>query len=34
MKDRNLAIVSVEELWSLHEKKRATLSTKLDAEKQ
>jgi len=33
MKDRNLAVMSVDELWSLHEKTRAILSTKLDAEK-
>jgi hypothetical protein len=34
MKDRNFAIVSVEELLEPARKKRATLSTKLDAEKQ
>jgi DNA-binding protein H-NS len=38
MKHRNLAMMTVEtmsvdELWSLHEKTRAILSTKLDAEK-
>lgn len=33
MNDRNLAMMSVDELWSLHEKTRAILSTKLDAEK-
>src|SRR5664279_93771 len=33
MKDRNLAMMSVDELWTLHEKTRAILSTKLDAEK-
>jgi DNA-binding protein H-NS len=34
MKDRDLAMMSVEELWALHGKIRATLSTKLDSEKQ
>jgi DNA-binding protein H-NS len=34
MKDRDLALMSAEELWALHEKIRAILSTKLDAEKQ
>jgi DNA-binding protein H-NS len=34
MKDRNLATMSLEELWSLHEKTSAILLTKLDAEKQ
>jgi len=33
MKDRNLAMMSVDELWKLHEKTLAILSTKLDAEK-
>ena len=33
MKDRNLAMMSVDELWSLYEKTRTILSTKLDAEK-
>jgi DNA-binding protein H-NS len=33
MKDRNLALMSAEELWALHEKIRVLLSTKLDAEK-
>jgi DNA-binding protein H-NS len=33
MKDRDLAMMSAEELWVLHEKIRAMLSTKLDAEK-
>jgi DNA-binding protein H-NS len=33
MKDRDLAMMSAEELWALHEKIRAMLSTKLDAEK-
>jgi DNA-binding protein H-NS len=30
----DLATMSVDELWSLHEKVRATLSTKLDGEKR
>jgi DNA-binding protein H-NS len=34
MKDRYLATMSVDELWVLHEKIRAILSTKIDAEKQ
>ena len=33
MKDRDLAMMSAEELWALHEKIRVMLSTKLDAEK-
>lgn len=33
MKDKTLAIMSVDELWSLHEETRAILSTKLDAER-
>jgi DNA-binding protein H-NS len=33
MKDRDLEMMSVDELWALHEKIRAKLSTKLDAEK-
>lgn len=33
MKDRDLAMMSAEELWALNEKIRAVLSTKLDAEK-
>jgi DNA-binding protein H-NS len=33
MKDDDLAMMSVDELWVLHEKIRAILSTKLDAEK-
>jgi DNA-binding protein H-NS len=31
---KDLAMISVEELWSLREKVRTTLSTKLDSEKQ
>ena len=34
MKDQNLEKMSADELWSLHEKIRAILSTKLDAEKR
>lgn len=34
MKDQNLAMMSADELWILHEKIRAVLSAKLDAEKQ
>jgi len=34
MKDRNFATMSVDELWNLHEKTRAILSTKLGAEMQ
>jgi DNA-binding protein H-NS len=34
MKNKNLAMMSVDELWSLHEDVRTTLSTKLDAEKR
>ena len=34
MKNKNLATMSVDELWSLHEEVRTTLSTKLDAEKR
>jgi DNA-binding protein H-NS len=33
MKDHDLTMMSVDELWALHEKIRAILSTKLDAEK-
>jgi DNA-binding protein H-NS len=33
MTDRDLAMMSAEELWALHEKVRAILATKLDAEK-
>jgi len=33
MKDRDFAMMSADELWALHEKIRAVLSTKLDAEK-
>ena len=33
MKGRDLSMLSSEELWALHEKIRAILSTKLDAEK-
>ena len=33
MKDQNLSMMSAEELWALHEKICAILSTKLDAEK-
>ena len=33
MKNQNLAMMSAEELWALHEKIRAILATKLDAEK-
>jgi DNA-binding protein H-NS len=32
MKDKNLSMMSAEELWALHEKICAILSTKLDAE--
>ena len=32
MKDQNLSMMSAEELWALHEKICAILSTKLDAE--
>ena len=34
MKNKDLAIMSVDELWNLHEEVRTTLSTKLDAEKR
>ena len=34
MKNKDLAIMSVNELWNLHEEVRTTLSTKLDAEKR
>jgi len=34
MKDQNLAIMSTDELWILHERIRLILSTKLGAEKQ
>jgi DNA-binding protein H-NS len=33
MTDRDLAMMSAEGLWALHEKVRAILATKLDAEK-
>jgi DNA-binding protein H-NS len=33
MKDQNLAMMTAEELWALHEKIRELLSSKLDAEK-
>jgi DNA-binding protein H-NS len=33
MKGQNLAMMSVDDLWSLHEKLRETLTTRLDAEK-
>ena len=33
MKNQDLAMMSAEELWALHEKIRATLAMKLDAEK-
>jgi DNA-binding protein H-NS len=34
LKNKDIAMMSVEELWSLHEEIRPILSTKLDAEKQ
>ena len=34
MKNKDLAMMSVDELWSLHEETRTILSTKLDAEKR
>ena len=34
MKNKNLAMMSVDELWSLHEATGRMLSTKLDAEKR
>ena len=34
MKTEQLELMSVDELWSLHEEIRGVLSTKLDAEKQ
>jgi DNA-binding protein H-NS len=34
VKKKDLAMMSIDELWSLHEKVRTTLSTKLDSEKQ
>ena len=34
MKNKNLAMMSADELWSLHEEIGGILSTKLDAEKQ
>ena len=34
VKNKDLAMMSVDELWNLHEEVRTTLSTKLDAEKQ
>ena len=34
MKNKHLELMSVDELWSLHEEIRGVLSTKLDAEKQ
>jgi DNA-binding protein H-NS len=33
MKDRDFSMMSIDELWALHEKIGAILSTKLDAEK-
>jgi DNA-binding protein H-NS len=33
MKDQDLAMMSAEQLWALHEKIRAILATKLDAER-
>jgi DNA-binding protein H-NS len=33
VKDQNLAMMTAEELWALHEKIRTLLSSKLDAEK-
>ena len=32
MKNKDLAMMSIDELWSLHEEVRTTLSAKLDAE--
>jgi DNA-binding protein H-NS len=34
MKDRDLATMSVDELWTLHEEVCAILSTKIDAQKR
>jgi DNA-binding protein H-NS len=34
MKNKNLAIMSVDELWNLHEEVRTILSSKIDAERQ
>jgi DNA-binding protein H-NS len=34
MKNHNLAIMTIDELWALHEEICATLSTKLQAEKR
>jgi DNA-binding protein H-NS len=34
LKDRDLMSMSVDQLWDLHEKIAAVLSTKIDAEKQ
>ena len=34
MKNKHLEMMSVDELWSLHEEIRSILSAKLDAEKQ
>jgi DNA-binding protein H-NS len=34
VKNRDLAMMSIDQLWSLHEDVRTALSTKLDAEKQ
>jgi DNA-binding protein H-NS len=34
VKKRDLAMMSVDELWSLYEEVRTILSTKLDSEKQ
>ena len=34
LKNKNLAMMSVDELWSLHEEVQTILSTKLDAEKR
>ena len=34
MKDKDLMLMSVDQLWNLHEEIVAVLSTKIDAEKQ
>ena len=34
VKNKDLAMMSVDELWNLHEEVRTILSTKLDAEKR
>jgi DNA-binding protein H-NS len=34
MKNQNLAVMTIDELWALHEEICATLSTKLQAEKR